>query len=487
MDTSLKPLAAWGKKSFIKDLFRAYPAAEIFLVGGAVRDALLGRPTKDFDLVIRNVSKEKLGAFLAKRGKVNLVGKRFGVFKFVPTNWTSGEIDIALPRTEHPIAGTGAYKDFKISSNASLKLKDDLSRRDFTINAMAFNVATGELVDPFGGVHDLRKKIIHTVGKPELRFKEDYSRMLRAVRFASQLNFSIEKKTWSAVKSLLSKINGTADSQRIVPFEVIAKELHRAIIASPIVAIKLLDESGALKILMPELLEMKKCPQPKEWHSEGDVWKHTMLALQKLSSTAFAKEFKKEALHTDVIWATLFHDVGKPYTMIKTDRLRFNGHDVKSATIFRQVAERLKLASAGVNVDDIERIIAKHMILTDASIKNIKPTTLEKYFFSALFPGKKLLMLLFVDVQASLHANGKPGGKNYRLLRKKLNGLAGTSRRTLPAPLLSGNDIMRLLKIKSGPRVGEIMTALREAQLSKKIKNKQEAKRFIKNKKNAPH
>jgi len=479
MDTRLKVLAVWRRQQWVLQLLRSHAGAEIFIVGGAVRDALLGRPTKDFDFVVRNVPKPALEKFLARYGNVSLVGKRFGVFKFVPIGWHGTELDIALPRTEHVLAGTGAYKDFKVSSNASLKIADDLSRRDFTINAMAFNVATGELIDPFSGTNDLTKKIIRTVGAPAERFKEDYSRMLRAVRFAAQLDFKIEKKCWAVIKKTFSQINRTADGERIVPFEVIAKELHNALVAAPVYAMELLDESGAIRTLMPELLKMKKCPQPKMWHSEGDVWTHTLLALKELNGRAFAKEFASVAAHPDIVWATLFHDIGKPYTMTKIDRIRFNGHDVQSAKLFRTVAERLRLASAGVNVDDVERIIARHMILTDSTIKNIKPTTLEKYFFSDLFPGEKLLMLLFVDVRASLTASGKPGGANYRLLKRKLGALGGNQKRSLPAPLLSGNDVMRILSVKSGPHIGEVLTILREAQLSKKIKTKKNAERFI--------
>lgn len=137
-------LKTWKNKPFIKQLMRTFPQAEVFLVGGVVRDTILGRETKDIDLVVRNVSKKDLEKFLAKQGKVNLVGKNFGVFKFKPKGWKDGDIDIALPRTEHSLNMTGAYKDFKIQSNAKLNIEADLSRRDFTINAMAFN--TGKSV-----------------------------------------------------------------------------------------------------------------------------------------------------------------------------------------------------------------------------------------------------------------------------------------------------------------------------------------------------
>src|SRR3989338_7107095 len=160
MENWQKQLQSWSKMPFIKGLSRRYPKAEIFLVGGAVRDLMLNRPTTDFDFVLRHVSKNDLQKFLAKHGKVNLVGKRFGVFKFRPKGWAGEEIDIALPRTEHSLNFTGAYRDFKIQSNAKLKIEDDLSRRDFTINAMAIKISQisnlksqNYLVDPFGGLN----------------------------------------------------------------------------------------------------------------------------------------------------------------------------------------------------------------------------------------------------------------------------------------------------------------------------------------------
>ncbi len=256
------------------------------MVGGAVRDAILGRPTKDYDFVVRGVSKAELQKFLASQGKVNLVGKRFGVFKFRPKGWVGEEIDIALPRTEHSIGLTGAYRDFKINSNASLKIEDDLSRRDFTINAMAFRLAptsyklipTSYLIDPFNGLNDLRKGIIRTVGNPDTRFREDYSRMLRAIRFACQLDFEIETKTWKSVIKNIINLNKKIGGERVVPPEVIAKELVKAVSHNPVWAIELLDKSGAVKQLFPELLRSKKCPQPKKFHNEGDCWTHTILA-----------------------------------------------------------------------------------------------------------------------------------------------------------------------------------------------------------------
>ncbi len=374
-------LKNWAKTPFLNQLHQQFAQADIFLVGGAVRDLLLNRPTQDFDLVVRNVSKPQLEKFLKTQGKVNLVGKKFGVFKFVPKGWSGTEIDIALPRTEHAINFSGAYKDFKINSNAKLKIEADLGRRDFTINAIAFNLNQQKLVDPYNGLSDLKKKNIRAAGDAAKRFREDYSRMLRAIRFACQLDFTIEQKTWSAVTKQIKNLTKKIGDKPTVPYEVIAKELVKALNANPLQAIKLLDESGALEIVMPELLKMKGCPQPLNWHSEGDCWTHTMLALKNLESKKFKMEFKNQPISPELIWGLLFHDLGKPYTVKRTDRLRFNNHDNISAQKFRVVAERLKLAATGLNLDTVEKIIAKHMLPAHAKSSNMKDTTIEKYFF----------------------------------------------------------------------------------------------------------
>src|SRR3989344_1450256 len=382
-----KSLNAWASKPFVRQLQARFPRAEIFLVGGAVRDAILGRPTQDVDFVVRNVGKAPLERFLAQHGTVNLVGKRFGVFKFKPTGLSAYDLDIALPRTEHSLQHSGAYRDFKISSNSALPIEQDLSRRDFTVNAMAWDLYGRRLVDPFGGMADLKKKIIRTVGAPRPRLGEDYSRLLRAIRFAGQLGFTIDKQTWSALRADIKKLNRSAGGERIVPFEVIAKELVKMFNANPVLALMLLDQSGALKLLMPELLKMKGCPQPRNWHAEGDVWKHTLLALRTLTSAGFQREFGREIIPATVIWGLVFHDVGKPFTISRSDRLRFNNHDSVSADIFSKTATKLRLSSAGLDVEATSAIIARHMLLVHGQADKMRATTAEKYFFSDRFPG----------------------------------------------------------------------------------------------------
>src|SRR3989339_690187 len=176
--------------------------AKVYLVGGAVRDLILARPTKDYDLVVGGVEAAALEHWLMEHGQVNLVGKTFGVFKWQPAGWAGEAIDVALPRTEHVSVGSGQYRDFKIQSQPDLPIEDDLLRRDFTINALALDLENNNLIDPSRGLSDIKKGIIRTVGKPEKRFKEDLSRTLRGLRQACQLNFKIEPTTLEAITLL---------------------------------------------------------------------------------------------------------------------------------------------------------------------------------------------------------------------------------------------------------------------------------------------
>ena len=535
-------ITTWHKipeLAFMNTLAKKYPKAEFFLVGGMVRDLLLDKDSQDFDFVVRHIPIKKLEGELARLGKVSLVGKTFGVLKFRPKNSRLGhEIDIALPRTEIAYK-TGRYKDVTVKSHHETLIEDDLSRRDFTINAMALklksqapnpksqtklknskleidskleigNPPAGEagwklLIDPFGGMKDLKAKKIRAVGKPGERFQEDYSRMLRALRFSLQLGFSIEGATLKALKQKISRLNQKDAGEYLVPREVIAKEMVKMFLLNPVASLKILDATGALKALIPELLTMKKCPQPKQFHSEGDVWEHTLLALQKLYSEEFFKEFSdiiklknyelritnyekksairnpQSAISNELIWAVLFHDLGKPYTMTKTDRIRFNGHDIKSAKLFSEIAQRLKLSSAGLDVEKTRELIAKHMILSHGNIKDMKETTVEKYFFNENFPGAELLMESFADVSATIPMSGKPDFTKYTMLKKRILVLQKKmkSKKSLPKPLLDGNDIMKILKLKPGPEIGKIKSVIREEQLKGSVQTPQEVKNFI--------
>lgn len=478
---------------FIKELLKKFPKGEIYLVGGAVRDALLGKGgQKDFDFVVREVTIENLEKFLEKRGSVVLVGKNFGVFKFIPKGQKMEEaIDVALPRTEHSLGTGGGYRDFKVQSDPAMPIEDDLSRRDFTVNAMAWDLKNKKLVDPFGGLGDLDKRILRAVGVSEARFKEDYSRMLRGLRFAVQLCFSIEKKTEAALKKMMAHINDTrSGKERVVPYETIAKETIKAFWHDSAKAFDLFEASGALYELMPEIFVMKGCPQPANFHSEGDVWVHTKMALANLKSKAFIKEFGKEKPPAEVVFAVLFHDLGKPLTIKTpekdgTDRIRFDGHDTAGAKAAEEICRRLKLDSFpdGSPLKAVParvgQMIGKHMLLVQGKIDEMRPSTIEKYFFNQNFPGLGLLQLAFVDATATIPEVGQPDLTNFRQMKARIKNLKKTvaKRDRLPPPVLDGTEIMKKFKLPSGPKIGELLLVLRESQLSGELEKKKNKKK----------
>ncbi|MCX6781320.1 MAG: HD domain-containing protein [Candidatus Magasanikbacteria bacterium] len=485
---------------WLKPLAKTFPNAEVFLVGGMVRDILLKRESKDIDLVVRGVPMPKLIAFLKKFGNVDVVGKTFGVIKFAEKirGGFAPAIDIALPRTEIA-GGSGAYRDVAVNFQFDLPIEDDLSRRDFTINAMALNLATGALTDPFGGCVDLRAKKIRAVGKPATRFAEDYTRMLRALRFACQLNFTIEPATTTAIKKSIARVNDTIDSgERKVPYELIGRELVKSLVSNPVRCMELWDSFGAFKHVAPELLAMHKCPQPKNYHNEGDVWQHSVLALKNLHGAPYKKFIKKlppifnapaVASPTQYV-ATMLHDVAKPLT-IQTpkkdgvDRIRFTGHDTEGAKVARVIAERLKLSSVegfNINTDLLVWLVEHHLLAVQADVRDMKETTIEKYFLRDIDRGRELLTMLFGDGSATIPSNKKDKKRHLDDVLARIRNLLKTrgGRQELPAALIDGNEIMAALKIAPGPRIGELLMTVREAQLSGKIKTKIQALAFLK-------
>lgn len=500
---------------FLRILQKTYPLADIYVVGGAVRDALRKKKSKDYDFVVRGISMSKLESFLAHQGTVHYVGRRFGVLKFIPRvakKYASSlrgfePFDIALPRQEFSIQHSGHYRDFSVKCDYRLSIEDDLSRRDFTMNAIAFDIRKETFVDPFHGREDIFKKIIRTVGDPKLRFEEDYSRMLRALRFACQFGYAIEKETARAIQDEMMHINKkvfiaqgrgknqTREYMRVVPYEVIAKETVRTFMAHPVDAFDIYDEYGVFDMIFPEMIKMKGCVQPPEWHSEGDVWIHSRFALAHLMGKKFQKEFGNKKPDNLLVFATFLHDIGKPYAL-KTpekdgvDRIRFDGHDRIGAEIGGKMITRLRLSSVehcGISSEKISWLIKNHLLLLNSDLKTIKNNTLEKYFFKDRVLGQALQKLMFVDALASVRADGKTTLTLYHALKRRLAKLGKKikGKISLPKQIVNGNEIMKILGIESGPQIGMIIERIREEQLSGKIKKKKQALVFLKKNKSA--
>lgn len=493
-------LHAVGVLAWAEALTEQVKGAEVYLVGGAVRDCLLGRmDTKDYDFVVRNVAPEVLEVHLKQFGAVNYVGKLFGVYK-LKLRGVEGidALDIALPRTEHAW-GTGKYKDVDTQSDPHLSLERDLARRDFTVNAMAMRVSGDRsqlLVDSFEGLKDLDGKKLRTVGKPEERFAEDYSRALRGLRFAAALGFEIEGESWDALVRTIPCLNDVdAKGERIIPAEVIAKEFLRCLEASPAKTFDLYAESCVFATLLPEIVAMKGCPQPTVYHTEGDVWTHTRLALSVLESAPFAEQFRDSILaseaqplrNAEVALAVLLHDIGKPPTLTTpekdgADRIRFNDHDQVGAQMAGALIDRLKLTSpegVGVDRERMHFLIRHHLLFLHGNVDELRPATIEKYFFADPVRGEEFLKLCYADGAATIPEDGSETLQDFYRMIARINALKVKGKRTLPKPLLDGNEVMKILKLSQGKEVGIALKKLREAQLEGRVKSAEEAVEFL--------
>lgn len=478
-------------KQLITKLNHQHKGVRVYLVGGAVRDILLKRPTKDFDLVVTGINGHNLENWLKQQGKVILVGKTFGVYKFIPKKWPHEPIDIALPRLDHSFQ-SGRYRDVKISTSSKLNIEQDLTRRDFTINALALSLDTYQLIDVSNGQKDLKGGIIRTVGVSKLRFQEDYSRLLRGLRFALQLNFKFESKTWQAVKTAAPKAaNGKLNKQWLVPREVIAREFLKSLSVNPSAAIKLWDKAGLIKLLLPEVNQMKNTPQAKVWHSEGDVFKHTVLALKSFTSKEWRKFFSKQPPTLSVIMGVLLHDIGKPLTLQtpnthQVKHIATPNHDTVGAKLVPKIITRLKLTSFVTQTNDkidadlVEWLVAKHLLLVHGKVAEFKPSTLYKYFYQRPEWGLGLQQVIFADSWATHPADGHKLFDRLQALRQRIKNLQPLlSQKGELKLLLDGNQIMKLLKLKPGPEVGRILKILTEAQLTGQISTTSDAKKLI--------
>jgi len=436
---------------FLNALINKFKDAKIYLVGGFVRDQILGLTSKDLDFVVTKIKADDLKKFLGKYGSIELVGASFGVFKFVPKdpifNGQKMEaFDIALPRTEEAMM-TGGYRDFDIQSDPNLSIEVDLSRRDLTINAIAYDIKDNVLVDPYLGQQDLASKIIKAVGNPAERFQEDYSRILRAIRFSLKFNFKIEDKTWAAIKDDAPKILDA------VPFETVSKELLKSLDANPVKFLDLYDQSKLLNILLPEIEECKGVVQPKEFHEEGDVYEHTKLALSFIQKNATVR-FKL---------ATLFHDIGKPSTT-KTpekdgvDRVRSSEHAEEGAKLAEIVCNRLKLPNKLTS--EIVWLVKYHMFFVSGQVEDMRPNTIKKYFIDDPKLGDELLDLYYVDTKASEGPTQEKNLARITEVRDYINNMRDQFKKSEIKTfrhVIDGQDIMKEFNIKPGKEIGHYL------------------------------
>ncbi len=426
---------------------------QAYFAGGCVRDLLLGVTPKDYDVATSAFPEQVLLGF----DRTFSVGMHFGVVIVCAANKDEGceiQTEVATFRSD------GQYSDGRRPDEVSYSdtAEEDVLRRDFTINGMLLDPIDlteenlhGKVLDFVGGRADLEAKLLRAIGDPERRFAEDKLRMLRAVRFAARFGFTIEGATLRAVQRQASTIAQVSNERLRDELTKMLTEGHARR------AFELLDESGLLPHVLPEVAAMKGVEQPPEWHPEGDVWVHTLLLLQKLDPGA----------KPTLAWSALLHDVGKPPTFRAPDpadakpRIRFNGHAEVGATITRHIMNRLRFSNS--DTDQIVSLVANHMRFGD--VKNMKQSTLKRFFRLQDFP--EHLALHHLDVTASHNLLGM-----YDYAKSHYE--AAPVEEHKPALLLTGRDLIDA-GLKPGPRFKQLLADIEDAQLEGAIHTRDEA------------
>src|SRR5438270_2568295 len=372
------------------------------------------------------------------------VGAAFGVVVVVDDGFN---FEVATFRSD------GAYVDHRHPVDVLFSSpEEDAKRRDFTINGMFFDPEKNEVIDFVGGRDDLKAKLVRAIGDPAARFSEDRLRMLRAVRFATVLDYKIDNQTWDALVAHAVSINE-------ISAERIREELLK-IFLSPnrVRGWDLLDQSGLLRTVLPELDAMKGCLQPEQFHPEGDVFVHTRLMLELLP----------EKVSGPLVLSVLFHDVGKPVTATvdETGRIRFNEHDRIGAAMTESIMERLRFSRA--EIDAVVEMVRQHMVFKDDP--KLRVAKLKRFMARSTF--EEEVELHRVDCASSHRMMD-----NYEFLLQKREEFANEP--IIPPPLVRGDDLIEL-GMKPGPQFGEILEAVETQQLEGALKDRQQALDWVK-------
>jgi len=410
-----------------------------YWAGGCVRDRLLGRVPQDYDVATSARPEDVARLF----PRTVATGKAFGVMQVVTAGRTC---EVATFRRDSA-AGDGRRPDAVSFSSP----EEDARRRDFTINGMFFDPVAGEVIDFVGGREDLARKIVRTIGDPQARFREDYLRLLRAVRFAATLEFALEPATLAALQALAPRIAG-------ISAERIQQELTRLLTAAPRAGqgLRLLQASGLLAVLLPEVAALAGQAQPPQFHPEGDVFEHTVLMLDGLAQPS----------SPTLAWAVLLHDIGKPPTAVLSrepdgsERLRFNYHDETGARMAADILRRLKMSTA--DLEAITYCIQNHMRFKEA--RKMRRATLRRLVGAPTFPVE--LELHRLDCRSS---HGDLG--NYEFLLQFQEALKNEP--VLPKPWVTGHDLLAR-GLPAGPELGRWHRRAYDAQLEGRFTSREE-------------
>lgn len=407
--------------------------------GGYVRDMLMGNEKYgDIDIATDATPQEVQKVFSHTVG----VGEQFGVMivihEGVPFEVATFRSDLGIDDGRHP------------EGVVFTDPQSDAYRRDFTINGMFYDPIEGKILDYVSGGEDIKRKIIRSIGNPYRRFSEDYLRMLRAIRFAARFNFQIEKNTWAALKCSYREIN------RISPERIFSEIDKMLVYRNSDQAILLLNESGLLDWIIPEVSAMKGVEQPPEFHPEGDVFIHTLKALKLL----------KEDVSSVLGWSVLLHDIGKPVTMSRTDRIRFNNHDRIGAAMAKQILKRLR--ASNLLIENVDACIENHMNFMN--VRKMRLSTLKKFLSR-----KTILEELELHRVDCLASHGDLG--NYFFIKEQLENFE--QEQIKPQPLIGGRDLISI-GLEPGPVFGKILSEIYDLQLEEKFSTREEALSAVK-------
>lgn len=464
--------------AFFKEFQSIFPEANIYLVGGIVRDCAMGLPCKDYDFVIEGSSQEALESFLEERGKIVAESDRTtAVYKFVPSG-SKTAYDIALARIEKYDEDS---RKPEVETDG-ISIEEDLSRRDFTINAMALKVfgnGKSEVTDPYGGAEDLNRQLIRAVGEPRERFLEDPLRMLRGIRFACRFGYAITPETFQAIQANAAEINHTeivdGKVRRKVSYERFGKELTGGLTADPVRFFDLMNESGLMYQALPEVAALKGVLQPKEFHSEGDVLAHTRLTLANLPAGA----------DDATVWAALLHDIGKRTTYQSAEetgnRIRFNGHAAASAEMVRDVLT--KFAFPNTAKDEIVWLVANHMLplhnFKDMRLSKQKELVRNPYF-------KNLIALAAADAKGSVPEIGQPDLTFLERINQIIEMINAEEVEEKPREIMRGKEMLELIERnwpdfdmrRQAPIIGKLLREVNEAYQDGEINDQAAAAQY---------
>jgi len=410
---------------------------ESYLAGGCVRDMLLGKTPQDYD-ISTNAKPDEIAKIFPK---IIPVGAQFGVLLVMIE---SEAFEVASFRHDGP------YLDGRRPTHVRYgSLQEDILRRDFTINGMVYDPITGQIIDLVDGREDLERKLVRAIGNPRSRFEEDRLRMVRAVRFAASLDFTIESETFDAIRELASTV-------KQISWERIGEEITRILTEGGAKrGFELLDRTGLLKILLPEIEAMKGVEQSPDYHPEGDVFTHTMLTLSHLDSPT-----------ETLAYGCLLHDVAKPVCIRRDEhRLTFYGHTEKGAEMAEELLKRLKRSRA--TWERVAYLVRNH--LRHVQAPQMRLSTLKRFLGEDGID--ELLELTRID---ALSANGDL--QHYRFCKQKLTELE--EEEIHPEPLLRGRDLIAM-GFSPGPTFHIILKQVEEAQLGGELSSREEAMEWV--------